>query len=84
MSKGGDPGIETKSVDQDIFDVIRLDRLQVPIKSSLGDDNDRLSLSNCSVLSSAPCNFTQELDLQILGGYTFPTPSRPKRVGSRG
>jgi len=84
MSEGGDTSIEAESIDKDIFNVIRLDWLQVPIKSSLGDNDDRLSLSDRSVLLSAPYIFTQESDLQILEGYTFPTPNRPKRVGSRG
>jgi len=85
MAEGGHPGVESESVYEDIFNVIRLDWLQVPIKSTLGNNNDRLSLSNCSVLSLVQIFYVRyKGDSQTLGGYTFPTPNRPKRVGFRG
>lgn len=46
MSQCRDPGIQTQSIHEDILDVIRLDRLQVPIQSSLGHNDDRLSFTD--------------------------------------
>lgn len=53
VAEGGDSGVEPESVGEHVLDVVRLDRVQVPVERSLGDDDDRLSLSNLSVLSKA-------------------------------
>ena len=40
VTEGGDTGVEPESVDQDVFDVFWLDRVQVSVDSALGDDDD--------------------------------------------
>ena len=50
VSEGGDPGIQAEPVDEDVLDVFTLDRVEVLVESALGDDDDRLSLSDLTVL----------------------------------
>jgi hypothetical protein len=52
VSEGGNPGVQSKLVDEDVLDVVSLDRVEVLVERTLGDDDDRLSLSDLTVLDS--------------------------------
>lgn len=52
VSEGGNPGVQSKLVDEDVLDVVSLDRVEVLVEGTLGDDDDRLSLSDLTVLDS--------------------------------
>lgn len=52
VSEGGDPSVQTEPVDEDVLDVITLDRVEVLVQSTFGDDDDRLSLADLAVLLS--------------------------------
>jgi hypothetical protein len=53
VTEGGNSGIETEAVDEDVLDVLWLDSVQVTIKGALGDDDDRLALANGTVLGTS-------------------------------
>ena len=50
VSKRGHSSIQPEPLDEDILDIISLDRVQVLVQRTLGDNDDGLSLSNESVL----------------------------------
>jgi hypothetical protein len=52
VSEGGNPGVQSKLVYEDVLDVVSLDRVEVLVEGTLGDDDDRLSLSDLTVLDS--------------------------------
>ena len=52
VSESGNPGVQSKLVDEDVLDVLSLDRVEVLVERTLGDDDDRLSLSDLTVLDS--------------------------------
>jgi hypothetical protein len=53
VAKGGHPGVETETIDKDFLDVFRLDCLEVAVERSFCDNDDRLSLTDRSVLWGA-------------------------------
>lgn len=52
VSESGNPGVQSKLVDEDVLDVLSLDRVEVLVEGTLGDDDDRLSLPDLTVLDS--------------------------------
>ena len=50
MTKGGNTGVQAQSVNKDILDVASFDRLEIAIKSALGDDDDGLAFANVALL----------------------------------
>lgn len=50
VAEGGDTSVEAKPVDKNLLDILGLDGLEVPVKSTFGDDDDALALADLAVL----------------------------------
>jgi hypothetical protein len=50
MAEGGDPRIKAQAVSQNIFDVVRADRIKVTIMRTLGDNHNCLAFTYFPVL----------------------------------
>lgn len=50
MAQGSHPRVETKLVDQNLLDVLGLDWVQIFVECTFSDNDNRLSLSDHSVL----------------------------------
>jgi hypothetical protein len=53
VTESRDTGVETEAVREDFLDVVGRDRVQLAVVSSLGDDDDRLSLSLFTMLETS-------------------------------
>lgn len=50
VTERGDPRIETELIRENVLDVVGLDRVEMLVDGSFGDDDDALSLAETSVL----------------------------------
>jgi hypothetical protein len=50
VAEGGDPCVETESVDENLLDILWLDGFEVAVERAFGDDDDGLALPDGSVL----------------------------------
>ena len=50
MSKGGNASVEPEAVGEDVLDMVGVNRLELRVVRAFGDDDDRLTLPDISVL----------------------------------
>lgn len=49
VTERSDTGVKAEALGEDVLDVVRLDRIEVAVEGSLGDDDDRLALTDATM-----------------------------------